>query len=389
MDELFEYMMGLLAYVPTSFVRSMNDRLPWGTHMFGLMGPRGVGKTTLLLQHIIALNSPQTVLYVTADHMYFATHTLYDLAREFSQMGGRELIVDEVHKYPNWSQELKLIFDGIPGISVVFTGSSVLDLQQGGADLSRRAPLYLMQGLSFREYLAISQGLELPCFTLEQVLGHEETKLNLSHPLPLFVEYLHVGYYPFAESRTFSHVIEQVISQTLEVDIPQYAGMNTSTGIKLKRLLGTIATLAPFKPNMTKLASQIGASRNNMEDYLGYMAKAGMIGQLRTGTHGIGTLGKIEKIYLDNPNLVYALGGDSVDIGAVRETFFFNQTRMLGDVTSSPISDFEIDGRTFEVGGRSKGFSQLTGVREGYVVRDGIEYGFGNVIPLWVFGLGY
>lgn len=389
MDELFDYMLGLLPYVPRGFTRYMDARLPWGSRMFGLVGPRGVGKTTLFLQHADSAGSTQRTLYVTADHMYFSTHSLYETAREFNHMGGTELLVDEVHKYPNWSRELKMIYDGLPDLAVAFTGSSVLDVRRGEADLSRRAPTYLMQGLSFREFLAIVHRIEAPCLSLAQILEHGESIPGVAHPLPLFAEYLRQGYYPFAEQGTFARIIEQVVSQTLEVDIPLYAGMNTATGAKLKRLMGTIATLVPFKPNMTRLAGQIGVSRNNIEDYLGYMENAGMIARLRTGARGIGKLGKVEKIYLDNPNLMYALGNAAVDVGTLRETFFLNQTRVLGDVTSSFVSDFEIGGNTFEVGGRSKGQDQLAGVQHGYVVRDDIEHGYGNVIPLWAFGLGY
>ena len=175
MDELFDYMLGLLPYVPRGFTRYMDARLPWGSRMFGLVGPRGVGKTTLFLQHADSAGSTQRTLYVTADHMYFSTHSLYETAREFNHMGGTELLVDEVHKYPNWSRELKMIYDGLPDLSVAFTASSVLDVRRGEADLSRRAPTYLMQGLSFREFLAIVHRIEAPCLSLAQILEHGES----------------------------------------------------------------------------------------------------------------------------------------------------------------------------------------------------------------------
>lgn len=392
MDELYtlyDYMDSLLELAPYEFVRYMDATLPWGSRMFGLMGPRGVGKTTLFLQHVRRSGGSREMLYVTADHLYFATHTLYETARQFEHMGGRELLIDEIHKYPGWSRELKLIYDGMPDLKVAFTGSSVLEIVHGESDLSRRAPTYLMQGLSFREYLMLSHGIKAPQLSLEQIVGHEYAIPEVRHPLPYFAEYLRHGYYPFGDERTFDRVIEQVVSQTLQVDIPQYAKMNTSTGLKLMRLMGTISTLVPFKPNMTKLASQIGVSRNNMEDYLAYMEQAGMIAQLKTGAHGIGQLGKVEKVYLDNTNLLYCLGGTQVDVGNVRETFFFNQARVRNEVTSSPISDFQIGDMTFEVGGRGKTGKQLQGTARGFVVKDDIEHGYGNVVPLWAFGLNY
>lgn len=389
MDELYQYMLDLLGTSPDGFTSYINERLPWGSRMFGLVGPRGVGKTTLFLQHVKRVKDKEGTLYLTADHMYFATHSLYETARTFMHMGGKELLIDEIHKYPGWSRELKMIYDGMPGLKVAFTGSSVLDITKGEADLSRRAPVYLMQGLSFREYLALFHGIEVPRASLSQIVAHEVEIPGVEHPLPFFADYLKHGYYPFGNQEAFGQIIEQVVTQTLEVDIPQYAGMNTSTGLKLKRLMGVISTLVPFKPNMTKLASQIGASRNNLEDYLAYMEKAGMIAQLKTSAKGIGGLGKVEKVYLDNTNLLYALGGSSVDVGTARETFFFNQMRVNNAVASSPRSDFEIEGMTFEVGGRSKGQDQLRGVDNGFVVKDDIEHGYGNVVPLWTFGLNY
>ena len=267
--------------------------------------------------------------------------------------------------------------------------SSILDIEKGEADLSRRAPKYLMQGLSFREFLAIRHQIKVPVFSLEQILNHEAKIPEMSHPLVYFKEYLKEGYYPFGQDLDFEIELNQVITRTIEVDIPQYANMNIGTAKKLKKLLVILAGLVPYKPNMTSLGGQIQASRNNVEDYLTYLEKAGLLAQLKDGTGGLGELGKVEKIYLDNTNLMFALGSGQQDSGTVRETFFFNQMRVNQKVTSSPISDFEIQGKTFEVGGKSKGKKQLTDAKEGYVVKDDIEYGYGNVIPLWAFGLNY
>lgn len=389
MERLYEYMNRQLKSVNDEFHRYMYDKINWGNRMLGLVGPRGVGKTTLFLQHIKEHHSADDTLYVSAEHMYFANHSLYDLAEEFFKNGGKYLFIDEVHKYEGWSRELKLMYDSLPGLHVYFTGSSVLDIEKGEADLSRRAPKYLMQGMSFREYLAIRHGVHAPCLSLADILAHKEEIPGVEHPLPLFKDYLRCGYYPFGDDEQFDIELGQVITRTLEVDIPQFAGMTAATGRKLKRLMAIVSTLAPFKPNMTSLGSQIQVSRNNVEDYLLYMEKAGMIAQLRMNAGGLGALGKTEKVYLDNTNILYNLSEGSEDIGNVRETFFFNQMRVGHKVTASKISDFEIDGLTFEVGGKNKGQNQIAEAKRGYVVKDDIEFSYGNVIALWALGLMY
>ena len=255
--------------------------------------------------------------------------------------------------------------------------------------MSRRAPKYLMQGLSFREFLAIRHQIDVPVFSLDQILANEARITGISHPLVYFKEYLKEGYYPFGQDVDFETELNQVITRTIEMDIPQFANMNIGTAKKLKKLMVILAGLVPYKPNMSSLGSQIQASRNNVEDYLTFMEKAGLLAQLKDGTGGLGELGKVEKVYLDNTNLLYALGNGQEDAGTIRETFFFNQMRVNHQVTSSPISDFEIQGKTFEVGGKSKGKRQITDAAEGYIVKDDIEYGYGNVIPIWAFGLNY
>ena len=389
MERLFEYMDRQVAGVTSDFHRYLYPRIKWENHMLGLVGPRGVGKTTLFLQRIKEAHGRGEALYVSADHLYFSDHTLYETAETFYKGGGTHFFVDEVHKYPGWSRELKMMYDALPRLHVYFTGSSVLDVERGEADLSRRAPRYLMQGLSFREYLSIEKGLDLEPLSLEAILAGEAELPGIERPLPLFRDYLRHGYYPFGSDVDFDLELAQVIARTLEVDIPQYANMTAATGRKLKKLMVVVSTLAPFKPNMVSLGSQIQVSRNNVEDYLLYMEKAGMVSQLRTGASGLGALGKPEKVYLDNTNILYNLSDGREDVGSVRETFFLNQTRVNHLVTASPVSDFQIGEATFEVGGRSKGCDQIKGVEHGYVAKDDIERGYGNVIPLWAFGLNY
>ncbi|WP_297184216.1 ATP-binding protein [uncultured Enorma sp.] len=389
MDRLYEFMIRQLDRVDGTFHRYVYDAISWENRMLGLVGPRGVGKTTLFLQRIKEHHSVDDTLYVTADHLYFADHSLLETAEAFAKSGGRFLFIDEVHKYPNWSRELKMMFDSLPDVRVYFTGSSVLDIEKGEADLSRRAPKYAMPGLSFREYLAIRHGIEAPLLSIDDIVAHREGVPGVDHPLPLFKDYLKRGYYPFGSDVDFDIELGQVIARTLEVDIPQFAGMTAATGRKLKKLMAIVSTLVPFKPNMTSLGSQIQASRNNIEDYLGYMEKAGMIAQLRGAEDGLAALGKVEKVYLDNTNILYNLSDGAEDVGTVRETFFLNQTRVGHAVSASRASDFQIGDMTFEVGGKSKGRDQLKGTKRGFVVKDDIERGFGNVLPLWAFGLLY
>lgn len=357
--------------------------------MLGLVGPRGVGKTTMFLQYIKEHQGIRKMFYVSADHVYFSSHSLLDLVDEFSREGGEQLFIDEIHKYEGWSRELKQIYDTYPDLMIAFTGSSVLDITRGEADLSRRAPVYSLQGLSFREYLSLFEKIESPVYSLEQILNHEVSLPAVRHPLPLFADYLRKGYYPYSDDPEFEMLLSQSVAQTMEVDIPQYANMNPSTGKKLKKLLAVIAESVPFKPVMDSLSAVVGVSRNVLPDYFLYMERAGMIGQLRDDTGGIRGVGKVEKVYLDNPNLAHLLAGEMADVGNLRETFFYNQMRVTTDVISSRISDFEIAGKTFEIGGRKKGKKQIAAAHEGYVVRDDIEYGTGNIIPLWTFGLSY
>ncbi len=388
MELLFEFFKRKLKETPIAFHRYKYGEIKWNARFFGIVGPRGVGKSTMLLQYIKENLTVADTLYVSADHMFFATNSLVDLADRFVKMNGKHLFIDEIHKYPGWSRELKQIYDSHSELQVIISGSSILDIYKGMADLSRRVPIYEMQGLSFREYLMLFHGIDVPAYSLEEIMSHEAS-IPVAHPLPLFQDYLKRGYYPFGKDEELEMELMQVINQTMEVDIPQFLEVNITTGRRLKQLLMVVAKSVPFKPVMQKLADVTGISRNNISDYLIYMERAGMITQLRDSTGGIRGIGKVEKLYLDNTNLIYTLTPREAEIGNVRETFFMNQMRVRHDIVSSSISDFQIDDFTFEIGGRKKGQKQIESAAHGYIVKDDIETGFANVIPLWAFGLNY
>ena len=389
MEQLFEYFKRKLHDTPTDLIRYKYEEIEWGGHAFGLVGPRGVGKSTMLLQHIKTQLEVKDTLYVSADHLYFTSHTLVELADRFYKMGGKHLFIDEIHKYDGWSTEVKQIFDSYSDLQLVISGSSILEITKGMADLSRRVPIYEMQGLSFREYLHLFHGIKMDVVKMEKLLQHEYDIPGVEHPLPLFHDYLRRGYYPFGSDAAYDIELMQVVVQTMESDIPLYLNTNVSVGRKLKLLLMVVAESVPFKPVMQKLADVTGINRNYIQDYLMYMERAGMIAQLRDAVGGIRGLGKIEKVYLDNTNLIYVLAPKRADIGNIRETFFMNQMRVIGDVMCSPVSDFLVDDMTFEIGGRKKGQKQISEVSNGYVVKDDIETGYANVLPLWAFGLLY
>lgn len=389
MRTLYQKFETLLQNTTTDFKRYLYETVSWESRMIGIIGARGVGKTTMILQHIKENLNTKKALYVSADDIYFGENKLIELADDFYKNAGEYLFIDEIHKYTDWSRELKNIYDSFPTLKIVFTGSSVLDILKGSSDLSRRAIIYKLQGLSFREYLKLFHNYDADVYSLKQIIDNEAKLPDIKHPLPLFNDYLSYGYYPFGIESEMSLRLGQIIVQTLETDIPQYANLNVGTGHKLKRLLSIIAESVPFKPNFSKIAEIINVSRNSLDDYFSYMEKAGLIAQLRNETSGIRGLGKVDKVYLDNTNIIFNLVGDKSNVGNLRETFFFNQMRVKNEVISSKNADFVVDDYTFEVGGKNKKQSQIEKDGKSFVVKDDIEFGYLNVIPLWAFGLNY
>ena len=392
MESLFATSQLLISRVDTTYVRDKHNEIDWNSRLVAILGARGTGKTTMILQHIRLHNTTSQALYVMADDFYFTSHRLEELANKFMLLGGKYLYIDEIHKYKGWSTEIKNIYDKMPDLHVVYSGSSILDLEKGGADLSRRKLEYIMPGLSFREYLNISQGWNLPRYTLEEILaGKVDFPYKAARPLQLFASYLREGYYPFFKEGNYTMRLNGIIKQVVEDDVPKFADMEIASVQKLKKLLYVLAQNVPFKPNYAKLERDLGISRNTLPKYMQYLEKAGLIGVLREKVQGIKLLEKIEKIYLNNPNEAYILSDETPNIGTLRETIFFAWLRVEHLVSSSPVSDFEVDGLTFEIGGKNKGKKQLTTLPsdKAYVVKDDTEYVFQNFIPLWMFGFVY
>lgn len=388
MENLYELFYAKLDETPTSFMRYLHDRINWKNRMIAILGERGVGKTTLILQKI-KQDGIEHTLYFGADNVYFAQHSLFDTANEFYRKGGQRLYIDEIHKYPSWSTELKMIYDYCPQLQVVITGSSILDLYKSIADLSRRIISYTLVGLSFREFLAMTKGIDLPPVTFEEILRHKVTFPTGERPLALFDDYLKTGYYPFWNETDYATRLNNVINQTVENDIPTYAKMNIATSRKLKHLLFIISQSVPFKPNYTEIGAAMECDRNTVADLAYYMDKARLTMSLRHQDDGMKNYGKPEKLYLGNTNLIYALSEGKPEVGNLRETFFLSQMQVNQEVYASKAADFLINGKTFEVGGKNKNKKQIAEVKDAFVVKDDIEYGYENTIPLWHFGMGY
>lgn len=379
-----------LEITPMTFFRPFHEVINWNNRLIGLLGPKGVGKTTLLLQHIRKTHAFEEALYVQADDFYFTSHRLFELAYDFFAHGGKYIYIDEIHKYKNWSSEIKQIYDQLPLLHVVYSGSSLLDLECGGADLSRRTREYTMPGLSFREYLNLSMGWDLKTATLDEVLaGKVDFPYGTHRPLMYFKTYMRKGFYPFFNEPDYLPKLKKVIMTTVEEDIPRYAQMSISSREQLKKLMYVLAQSVPYKPNYSELERDLGIPRNSLPDYIVYLEKARLLSALREKASGNAVLRKIDKIYLDNPNLAYALSDNEPDLGNMRETVFVAWMKDLYQLTASSVSDFEIEGRTFEVGGKKKGKKQIQSAAEGYVVKDDIEYAYQNIIPLWMFGFLY
>jgi hypothetical protein len=398
MQKLKEIFRKKIALSQVKFVRSIMDKINWDARLIGIKGSRGVGKTTLLLQYIKLNfeNDLQSTLYVSLDNIWFGENKLIDLADGFAKEGGKYLFLDEVHKYPGWSMEIKNIYDDYPELKVVFTGSSLLEILNANADLTRRALIYNMQGLSFREFLALETNITFEELSLKQILNEHEKLVpdivSKIKPLKYFTDYLKYGYYPFYQELTdVYHIrLEEVINLILETELPRLRNVNIAYTHKLKQLLFIITESAPFTPNISKLSERTGLNRETLLHYLHYLQEAQLIALAWKNTKGISRLQKPNKIYLENTNLMYTLASENPDKGNLRETFFLNQLKYHHRAELSDKTDFLIDGEyLFEIGGKNKTGKQISNLQKAWIVSDNIEYGFENKIPLWLFGFLY
>ncbi|MCQ2151381.1 MAG: AAA family ATPase [Bacteroidales bacterium] len=392
MESLFNTFRIKLSLTPMSYFRSFHDIINWDSRLICIMGQKGVGKSTLMLQHIKKHNDLSETLYVSADNMYFAGHTLYELAGNFFLQGGKHLYIDEIHKYKGWSTEIKNIYDDYPTLQIIYSGSCLLALKKGNkADLSRRSIPYEMPGLSFREFLNIRNGWNLKTSTLEEILhGKVDFPYGEHRPLKYYKEYCKVGFYPFFQEGDAEIRLQNAILATVEDDIPAYAEMTVAATVKLKKLMYILSKSVPFKPSNDTLGRDLNLSRNTIPDYIEYLETSGLFNALRESGHSDNLLARIEKLYLGNSNIAFSLSENGIiDDGNMRETNFLAWTSQVCTPTSSKISDFEINGITFEVGGKNKNGSQIKNAEKGYLIKDNLEYASGQSIPIWMFGFLY
>jgi hypothetical protein len=386
-----------LAETQTDFFRYLYPKIDWNNRLVVIKGAKGVGKTTMLLQHIkSAFEKPETALYASLDNIWFTTHTVVDLADYHYIHGGTHLFLDEVHKYKNWQQEIKNIYDSYPRLHVIVTGSSMLKIQENmAADLSRRYRAYNMEGLSFREYLKLENIADLQVFTLEDILqNHFKIATEITSKVKVlqhFEHYLKSGYYPFyrEEGDGFYDRLQQVVETIVSNEIPSVSNIEYDSVYKTKQLLGILAETTPYTLNISTLCNALQSSRNNILKLIDLMDKAALVRRLYSAENGMRTLTKPEKILFYNTNLMYSLSS-KIDSGTMRETFLASQLGTNHNLYMPEQGDLAVDGKwLFEVGGKKKKFSQIKDIEQSFVVSDDIETGYGNKIPLWLFGLTY
>lgn len=396
MEQLFIEYKETLAALKPRFRRNFINEIDWEEPLLFILGSRGVGKTTLILQYIKEkFGTSNTALYVSMDDLALSNYTLLDLAKKHVQNGGTHLFVDEIHKYQNWSQELKNIRDKMKELKVVATGSSILNIQKGNADLSRRSVVYTLHGLSFREFLTIELKLQLPILSLTDILQNHETivpqLLEQFKPLPYFSAYLKHGYFPFylEGTKNYHHKLGNVLNVVLEQDMALLEGVDLTKIPKIRKLIYLLSTQPPHQPNITKLAEALETDRITLLNYLNSLQRASVLTLTRLKGKLYTQLTKPDKIFLQNTNLLY-LSQSQVNIGTLRETFFANQIGLKHQLTLAPKGDFVVnDTYTFEVGGPSKSFQQIAGIKNSYLAVDEMPLGINNKIPLWLFGFMY
>lgn len=398
MEALFRKHRIFMSQVSMKIVRQMINAIDWEKQLVSIRGSRGVGKTTLMRQYIrqtYGLNAGEA-LYLVMDSMYFTNHTLLEVAERFHMVGGKHLFLDEVHKYPTWSKEIKEINDLWPDLKITFTGSSLLQILNADADLSRRVLGYDMAGLSFREYLKFYKGIELPSYSLDTILSDADNicqrVCEVCRPQALFEEYLRVGYYPFydGDEQEYYSRIENVVSFIIDQEMTQFCGVEPAYTRKLKAMLLFLANNVPYDVNIAKLSSYLEINKNTVLSYLASMEKAELLKLLYTDNKSVTKMQKPDKVYLHNPNMLYALSTEE-KIGTIRECFVVNQLSTSHTVEYGKAQgDFKIDGKiTIEVGGKDKSFDQIANIPDSYILADSMEFPIGKKLPLWLIGFLY
>lgn len=397
MNDLLELSDKLIRQVSTNFSRYLLQKINWNNRLIGIKGARGSGKTTMLLQWLQKLNLTQSkVAYFSLDELYFSTHSLLETSRDFYNKGGKIIVFDEVHKYNEWAREIKNLYDRYADLQIIFTGSSIIDISKQEGDLSRRAIVYELPGLSYREFLQMKGIIDKKPLDLKEII---ELKSNIRdyfpdhfRPLEYFESYLSHGYYPFYQEDMLGYHLRlrQLIRQIIEYDMAELKGFDIRNAKKMLQLLGIIGQQVPFKPNLLKLAEKSQIHRNSISKYLYFLEEARLIKLLYPSGISISTLQKPEKIFINNSNLMYALAFDHPKIGSIRETFALNQLSVEHMVRQPKAGDFEIDGKyIFEIGGASKSSKQIRDIDHAYIIKDDIEFPAGNAIPLWLLGFLY
>jgi uncharacterized protein len=397
MEKLFEKSFRKTDGVPLGFQRYLMTSLSPDNRMIGVKGARGTGKTTMLLQYArMHLPVNTQTLYLSLDDFYFTENKLQTVADNFVKQGGKYLLIDEVHRYPGWSLALKNLYDDHTALHIVFTGSSILHLSEAPADLSRRAVMFELPGLSFREYLNLNTACTFEAYSLSDILTkHNEIArqiVQIVRPYEYFSEYLQSGYYPYflENTETYLQKLAETINLALTYDLPAGFDISFASIDKLRQLIYIIAQSVPFQPNISKLSERIGVGRNTLIAFFKYLEDLRVIRRLYSAVHGIGALQKPDKILMHHPNLQFALVGSEANKGSLRESFFVNQLTNQHLVNFSKDGDFEVDAtHVFEVGGRKKSTKQIRHLPDSYVVADDLEIGSGNKIPLWLFGFLY
>ena len=401
MKNLFDKHVRFYKQTPMSIIRQCGLEINWDTPLLALRGSKGVGKSTIMLQYIKQHYSisDRTVLYCSCDGAYFASHTLLDLVSQFYKNGGKHLFLDEIHKYPNWSREIKEIYDLYPSMRIVISGSSLLSLQEGDADLSRRCVNHDIQGLSFREFLHFYHGIDVPKYSLEQLLANPwplvEEVNDKCRPLQYFQDYLQYGYYPYylqlKNIIDYNTTIEQVVGYIVDDELPRICKVDVQNTRKIKALINILAISVPYEIDVKRLSIQSALQRTTVLEYFNYLNKAKILNLLYSDYYNAKKMQKPDKILMDNSNMLYALASQPVNIGTVRETFAVNQLSRSHLVEYAKIGgDLRVDGKyVFEIGGADKDFAQIADMPDSYILADDIEYPSGNKLPLWIIGFLY